>query len=290
MSSFIPWNSQPLKEWAAKYAEGQFIDLDGHSTHYRVKGEGEPLILIHGFFFDSHMWDSSIDVLAKNYRVYALDLWGFGYSTRQPLDCSYQLFSQQILSFMDQLNIDTAVLVGQSLGGGIAMRLALEHPDRVSQLVLVDAAGLPNLEPITARVFMLPGVGEYLLRLPVDVIRRRMLDDFFLFDPGAISPEQFQTLVRAQKITGSSASALSIMRGRFADRLEASIIRLGKTSVPTLVIWGENDRAISSKTGRRMHALLPGSEFVLLESAGHVPNLEQPDAFNRAVLGFLSRT
>jgi pimeloyl-ACP methyl ester carboxylesterase len=80
------------------------------------------------------------------------------------------------------------------------------------------------------------------------------------------------------------------MRGRFADRLEDSIKRLGKTAVPTLVIWGENDRAISSKTGRRMHALLPGSEFALLESAGHVPNLEQPDAFNRAVLAFLSRT
>ena len=112
---------------------------------------------------------------------------------------------------MDQLNIDHTVLVGQSLGGGIAMTFAVEHPDRVSQLGLVDAAGLPNPEPISARMFMLPGVGEFLLRLPVDAIRRRMLNDFFLFDPAVITPEQFQLLFWSHKIAGSIASALSIM-------------------------------------------------------------------------------
>lgn len=286
---YIHWDSQPLKLWTETHAKGEVTTIDGKQTHYIVKGNGPSIILIHGFLFDSSCWQYTIDTLARNYRVYAIDLWGFGYSTREPLQLSYQLFSNQILFFMDQLNIDHTVLVGQSLGGGIAMTFAVEHPDRVSQLVLVDAAGLPNPEPISARMFMLPGVGEFLLRLPVDAIRRRMLNDFFLFDPAVITPEQFQLLFWSQKIAGSIASALSIMRGRFADKLEASIKQLATTAVPILVIWGENDRAISPEIGRSMHACLPDSEFVLLESAGHVPNLEQPQAFNRALLAFLSR-
>ena len=83
MASFIPWDSQPLSEWAQKHARGKFIDLDGYQTHYIERGDGEPVILIHGFFYDSHMWDENIDALAEHYRVYALDLWGFGYSTRE---------------------------------------------------------------------------------------------------------------------------------------------------------------------------------------------------------------
>ena len=77
MSRFVPWNSQPLEERASKYAPGKFIDLDGLSTHYIEKGSGEPVILLHGFFFDTYMWDKNIDALAERFKVYAIDLWGF---------------------------------------------------------------------------------------------------------------------------------------------------------------------------------------------------------------------
>ena len=84
MAEFIPWNSQPLTVWADKYAQGDFIDLDGRRTHFIEKGEGKPIILLHGFFYDSCLWATNIDALGEHFKVYALDLWGFGYSTRAP--------------------------------------------------------------------------------------------------------------------------------------------------------------------------------------------------------------
>ena len=76
MPGFVPWNSQPLEFWAEKHAKGKFIDLDGRSTHYIEKGKGEPVILIHGFFYDSYMWSRNIDALAEHFKVYVIDLWG----------------------------------------------------------------------------------------------------------------------------------------------------------------------------------------------------------------------
>jgi pimeloyl-ACP methyl ester carboxylesterase len=286
---FIGWDSQSLDIWTGKYSLGDVATLEGKQTHYLVSGSGRNVLLIHGFFFDSSCWLQNIEFLSRNFRLYAIDLWGFGFSARQQLDYSYSLFSHQILMFMNQLGIDTAVLVGQSLGGGVAAAFATEHPDRVDQLVLVDGSGLPNPDPLMARLFMLPGVGERLLRLRVDAIRRRMLDEFFLFDPAAITPDHFQLLVRSHKISGSVASALSIMRGRFADKLEPTIRQLARRAIPKLVIWGEHDRAIPQETGLKLHAALRGSEYAVVESAGHVPNLEQPEAFNRILAAFLSQ-
>ena len=103
MSEFIPWDSQPLDVWSSKYAPGKFVDLDGRRTHYIEKGEGKPVLLLHGFFYDSYLWGANIDALAENFKVYALDLWGFGYSTREPLDYDYQLYVDQ-KQFFDKLN------------------------------------------------------------------------------------------------------------------------------------------------------------------------------------------
>lgn len=286
----VAWDSQSLSTWRERYSQGKVVNLDGRETHYLVQGEGRDIILIHGFFFDYTAWLETIDELARHYRVHALDLWGFGYSTRDIPGCDYPLFSQQLLAFMDQLQIDRATLVGHSLGGGIAATFAVEHPDRVDGLVLVAAAGLPNPEPLTARLFMLPGVGEFLLRLPVEALRRRMLDDFFLFNAASITPEHFRILVRSQKIRESVSVALKCMRGRFADKLQPVFERLCGMAMPKLVVWGDHDRAIPPDTGRRLHAALKGSEFVLIESAGHAPHLERAEVFNSALLAFLSRT
>ena len=163
MSEFIRWNSQPLDVWASKYAHGKFVDLDGRRTHYIEKGEGEPVILLHGFFYDSYLWAANIDALAQHFKVYALDLWGCGYSTREPLDYGYQLYADQVLLFMDRLGIQSASLVGQSMGAGTAILFCVQHRQRVNKLLLVDAAGLPNLLPRMGNFFNLPGVGEFFL-------------------------------------------------------------------------------------------------------------------------------
>ena len=132
------------KEAAQKYAAGKFVTVDGKKIHYIEKGEGKPVILIHGFLYSTVMWNKSIDAFASKFKTYAVDLWGWGYSERlNATDYSFPFYAQQILQFMDALNIRKASLVGQSMGGGIAVYLAAHHPERVDKLILVDPAAIP---------------------------------------------------------------------------------------------------------------------------------------------------
>lgn len=232
------------------------------------------------------MWCRNLDHLTRSHRVYALDLWGFGYSARttQP---SYALYSQQLAAFMQALHIERATLVGQSLGGGVAIQFSVRHPDKVDKLVLVDSAGLANPDPLAARLLSLPRVGETLLNFPGNALRKKMLKDFFLHRPETLSPELFRQLTAAQKIAGTTASALALMRRGFADKLEGALQRLAVLDLPTLIVWGAQDRATPLALGQRMHQALPGSSLCVIQDAGHVPNLEQPELFNARIEAFL---
>jgi pimeloyl-ACP methyl ester carboxylesterase len=96
MSEFVPWDSQPLEKWAERHAPGRFVDLGGRRTHSVVKGEGPPVVLVHGFNLDLNTWLTNVDALARQFTVYALDLWGSGFSTREPLD--YWIHDAELLT------------------------------------------------------------------------------------------------------------------------------------------------------------------------------------------------
>lgn len=287
MPDFVPWSSQPLEQWAERHAEGRFIDLGGRKTHYIEKGEGPPLILLHGFFYHTFMWAQNIDALARHFKVYAYDLWGLGYSTREPLDYGYALYAEQLQLFMDAMGISRASLMGQSMGAGTAIRFAVEHRERVDKLVLVDAAGLPNPMPAMARFFNLPGIGEFFVGLKTDAIRKVALKDIFIHDKSRVTDDYFERVTRTQKIAGSNRVGLSIQRNDFFDKLGDEIRRLGTMDVPTLIVWGRQDKAIPLRCGEEMHRLLPGSRLEILDKAGHVPNDEQSERFNALALEFL---
>jgi pimeloyl-ACP methyl ester carboxylesterase len=287
MPHFVPWNSQPIEEWAARYAEGRFIDLGGRQTHYLEKGEGEPVILLHGFFFDSFLWSRNLDALARKFKVYALDLWGYGYSTREPLDYGYPLYSEQLSQFMDALGIARASLVGQSMGGGTAIHFVVEHRERVEKLVLVASAGMPNPMPPIAKLFNLPRVGEFFMGLNTDAIRRKGLGDIFIHDRKRITDAFFEQATRPQKIRQSLEVGLAITRKDFFDKLGDEVRQLAELDVPTLIVWGREDKGTPLRCGQEMHRVLKGSRFEVLDDAGHVPNFEQADAFNRLVVDFL---
>jgi pimeloyl-ACP methyl ester carboxylesterase len=287
MGDFISWNSQPLEDWANKYAKGKFIDLGGRNTYYIEKGEGEAIILLHGFFYDSYLWDSNIEVLAEHFKVYALDLWGFGYSTREPLDYGYQLYSDQVLMFMDALNIKQASLAGQSMGGGTAIYFCLKHRQRVNKLILVDAAGVPHGLPLTGKFFNLPGVGEFFLGLNNNLIRRKNLADVFIHNKNLITDNYFENVTRFHKIKDTTECMLTILRKQFFHTLSNQLRQLSQLDVPILIIWGKEDKAIPWQKGEEMHKILKGSRFEILESAGHVPNYECAEEFNKLALDFL---
>jgi pimeloyl-ACP methyl ester carboxylesterase len=286
--SFVPWNSQPLNEWARKHAPGHFVDLDGHSTHYIETGNGSPVILIHGFFYDTYMWHNNIDALAAAFKVYAFDLWGFGYSTRKPMDYGYPLYSRQLLAFMDALGIHRASLIGQSMGGGIIVKFAVSHRDRINKAILVDPAGMPNPSPLMARVANLPIAGELMYGLKTDFIRKLTLRRNFIHDPAHITQEYFDNVTRFHKIKGTSEAMLSILRKRFFDTLLNEIHAFSAIDVPTLIVWGRDDRSIPVERAEAMQRILIGSRLQMIDHAGHCPHDEQSGLFNQLALEFLS--
>lgn len=287
MAEFVPWDSQSLDKWAETYAEGNFIDLGGHRTHYLEAGSGEPVILIHGFNLDNQTWTKNFDQLAAHFKVFAPDLWGQGFSTRQPLDYGYDLFVEQIRLFMEALDIQKASLVGHSMGAGTSIVFSLKHRETVNKLVLLGSTGIPTKLPARSKAFKLKGVAELLMSLPTDRIRRSNLGDYWIHDRGSLTEQYYQKFVHCQKIQGSTEALLTILRKDFFHTLEDEIRDLGHLDIPTLIIWGRADKTIPLSSAEEIHRLIPGSRLEVLDGAGHLANFDRPDAFNKLVIDFL---
>ena len=290
MVNFIPWDSQPLELWSEKYAEGKQIEVNGHVIHFIEKGAGPPVLMIHGFFLDSQMWSPNIDALAEHFHVFAMDLWGFGYSSREPMDYSYQLFAEQVLGFMDALAIERASIVGQSMGGGSAMLFCIQHRNRVDKLVLVDAAGMPDNLPLTAKFLNIAGIGKFLMGLKTNAIRKKNLGDFWIHRRKNLTDEYFEQATRFHKVEGTGQAMLSILRKKFFYTLCDEIPKLAAMDVPILLVWGAEDKSVPLERGRELHNLLPTSRLEVFERAGHVPNYEEADRFNSLAVEVLKQT
>ena len=288
MSDFVPWDSQPIDAWAVRHAQGRFVDLNGRRTHYVVRGEGTPVVLIHGFNLDLNTWHANFDHFAERFTVYAIDLWGSGFSTREPLDYGYPLFVEQIRTFMDHLEIERAHLVGHSMGGGTAIVFGVQHRPRVNSLVLVDPVGVPRRIPLRGRLFMLPLLPELLMGLNTDVIRRKNLLDYWIHDSELLTDEVFDTLSRHQKIEGSTRATLDILRRNFFNTQDREIHSLAELDSPILIVWGRHDRSVPLESGETMHRILAGSRLEVLDDAAHLPNLDRAERFNGIVVDFLA--
>jgi pimeloyl-ACP methyl ester carboxylesterase len=288
MGEFIPWNSQPLDVWAELYAEGKFIDLAGRRTHFVESGKGKPIVLIHGFNLDSHTWIKNIDHLAARFKVYAPDLWGQGYSSRQPLDYGYGLFEEQVRLFMEAFDIQKPSLVGHSMGGGTSIVFALKNPDKVDRLVLLDSTGIPTPLPFRSKVFRLKGVAEFLMSLPTDRIRRMNLEDIWIHNRELLTEDYYEKLVLYQKVEGSTEALLTILRKDFFNTLEDEIQELGQLDIPTLIVWGREDASLPVRCAEEMHRLMPESRLEILDKAGHLANFDRADEFNELVTSFLN--
>jgi 2-hydroxymuconate-semialdehyde hydrolase len=288
MTEFIPWDSQPLDMWAEKHAPGSFVELDGHRTHYVTKGDGPPVLLVHGFNYDINTWSANIDAIAEHFTVFAVDLWGAGYSTRQPLDYCYPLFTDQICRFMDHLKIERALLVGHSMGGGTSIFTAVNHHHRIDRLVLVDSVGIPRHLPLRGRLFMLPLIPELMLGLNTNAVRRKNLLDYWIHNQDLLTDEVFEEMTRYQKIEGTTRAALYILRKNFFNTLDIEIRTLAGLGIPTLIVWGRHDHSVPLESGTEMHDILKGSRLEVFNNAGHLANFDQAEDFNRIVIRFLT--
>lgn len=286
-AEFIPWDSQDIAKWTDLYAIGETISLEGRTTHYIKKGEGPALILIHGFFSASLGWRLNIDELSKHFTVYAPDLWGLGYSTREPLDYSWELYSKQIKLFMDAMGLKKSHIGGLSMGGGIAIQFTNDFPDMVDKIFFVGPAVFPQEKKIKDGVFSWPIVGPMLLNFKTDKIRKTVMVEKFYSDSKFLTDEGYEATTWHHKIKGTTNVLCSILRAGFIGNQVEGVNELSKKDKSILIIWGGKDNTCSVEGARTMGSILEGAQLEVFENSGHIPNFEEPEKFNAKVADFL---
>jgi 2-hydroxy-6-oxonona-2,4-dienedioate hydrolase len=255
---------------------GSFITVFGAKVHYVDAGSGSVVVLLHGLADDVGVWESVMPALAAKHRVIALDQIGFGRSDKPLLDYRAATFVDFLDGFLNELKVNRASLVGNSLGGWIAADFALAHPERIDRLVLCDAAGYAAL-------------GKNMNARTLSALRLASRDDIRYLGPLTFHDKRFYEdvdLAFKQRVTAGDGYTVnqvldSILRGE--DVLDG---RVGAIHKPTLILWGRDDKLIPLSFAERLHKEIAGSRLVVIDNCGHMPQVECPDKFNHALLKF----
>ena len=267
------------------------VPVQGHRIAYLDEGEGPPLILIHGYGGSMWQWEYQ-QTLAAHFRVITLDVIGSGLSDKPDLDYRPETLIESIRAFMDALSLPSATLVGNSMGAGVAIGMALIHPQRVHRLVLID--GLPDhVRDRLASPLMRRAVDSH---LPAWLVRvgnwffsragtERVLKEI-VYNHALLTPAVLDRSNRNRQRPNLIAPLLSI-RDSLPQWEQHFATRFHKIRQPTLILWGEQDRLFPPQVGHDLHAAIPHSHLIVIAEAGHIPQWEKPQAVNRHLLEFL---
>ncbi len=267
------------------------VQIKGHTLFYVVKGEGEPLVLIHGYGAGIWVWEKQIDFLSRFYRVYALDLIGHGFSERPGMDYTPEAYIQCLKGFMDEAGIQQATLIGNSMGGGVAWAMALVFPERVKKLVLINSAPPDVLGQVKNESFRTLVAIKDIPILPYLVVASRSRRSIkwvlqeCVADIKTITPEVLNRQYQLSRIEGTSWVLYSTFKN--AGKALAFKDRLGHMRHPTLLLWGERDLVFPPSVGEDLHREIGDSKLILIGDSGHIPMWETPEAVNPAILSFL---
>jgi pimeloyl-ACP methyl ester carboxylesterase len=245
---------------------------DGAEFRWIESGAGEAVVLLHGLLGDLYHWEASVDRLAPWCRPIALALPLFDPRLVAP---TIGELGRHVVRFLDALDISRAVIGGNSLGGHVALHVALTYPERVAGLIVTGSSGLFE-RSVGGRAPHHPSP-EY--------VRARMEEVFY--DPALVTPARVSAVRGLVTERFSARRVLHFAQAAKRDNVEA---RLGEIHAPALIVWGHEDRITPLDVGQRFHALIPRSQLWTLTRCGHAPMLEQPHAFNAIVREWLDDT
>jgi pimeloyl-ACP methyl ester carboxylesterase len=272
--------------------QDKFVTVKDIRTRYWEMGDqGPAVLLVHGLGGFIENWSKNIVPLSEHHRVFALDLLGFGQTDKIPLVNDIFLLAQFINEFFYSLNIGKASLVGNSLGGGLALQFALDHPEKVEKLVLVDNAGMGKEVLLDFRVCTIPVLNKLLLRGSRESTLRLLKK--LVYDESKITPEFLDIAYKYGSAPGASASLLSTLcAGINFGGQKGSLIRLlqgrlNTLKAPALIIWGKQDEIIPVSHADIAAKMIPGARLEIIDNCGHIPMFECPEKFNSLVLDFL---
>ncbi len=273
--------------------EERKTEADGLLTRYLTAGEGPPLLLLHALGESALDWRWVLPDLARTHRVYAPDLPGFGDSAKPAADYSPAFFEGFVAAFLNALEVERATVVGNSLGGLIALRLALSEPARVGTLALIDSAGLGREVSSALKWPALPGYGEAAITLsktPLGATQRAWLRVPLLFArPERVPAEWFEEQHRLAQLPGFSEAVVAALRAQVdpGGQREVLLDRLPSLESPTLIVWGESDRVFPVSQARDAVGRLREGSLELIPDCGHLPHVERADRFVAALDRFL---
>lgn len=265
---------------------------DINTRFWKAGNKGPSVVLIHGLGGCVENWQQNIDAFAEEYRVYALDLPGFGRSDKPAVPYSIPYLAQFVQDFLTTQGVRRATMVGNSMGGAIALELAFSSADMVDKLVLVDAAGFGTEVNIAFRLITVPFIGECLSR-PSRKGSENMLRTLF-FDPSMITEEMIDFGLELALLPGRGKAFLSTARSFLGFRgvkqaiVKSVIDNAHRLSCPTLIVWGKQDRIFPVEHAHVGAKVIPNATLQLFDACGHCPHLEYPEAFNSTVLQFLA--
>ncbi|HJO06113.1 MAG TPA: alpha/beta fold hydrolase [Chloroflexota bacterium] len=272
--------------------EDRWVEAGGLRTHYWDVGEGPPLVLLHGIGAHAGFWRAAIPGLAEHYRLLVPDMCGFGRSQR-PSVVSRTAFGDWLARFIEALDIGPCAAVGNSMGGGVVLAAALDHPKCVSRIVLSDSTSLGRKVMFTMRLLTLPLVGELLLRNNVAAVRRMLA--MLAAGTDWIWDGLLEETVEMGEEPGAQAFFLEALRwgvSFFGGFKNAVVVldELGDLAIPVQVIWGRADPLFPLSDAEAALPLFRDARLDVIDGCGHMPHMERPADFNRLVMGFLSES
>jgi pimeloyl-ACP methyl ester carboxylesterase len=257
------------------------IDLGDVTIHYEVHGPGEgtPIVLLHGLGSSSADWGFQVPILVARHRVLVPDLRGHGHSSRPRGRLTVAAMARDVAVLLTALGATPAHVVGLSLGGCVALVLALDYPAHVRSLTLVNAFARPTAAGPRGALRMFTRLG-LLACAPMTVVAAHVASGLF---PRADQRELYLAAV-ASLAGGRRRTYVAALRALAGFDVRR---RLGELRCPTLVIAGARDRTVPLAAKRRLHRLIPGAELLVVDDSGHATPYDQAERFNAALLAFI---
>jgi pimeloyl-ACP methyl ester carboxylesterase len=277
-SLFLTACAEPMEQiWLEqKYSNStsRFMSIDGNRVHYRDEGVGEPLVLIHGTASSLHTWDKWVQGLKSNYRVIRMDLPGFGLTGPDRAD-RYEIEDdvRLLTAFLARLGIEKVHQAGSSLGGRIAWHLALEYPENVESLTLLNALGYPQERwPLPIEMAQWPIMDEVMASFSPRFMYASGLKDVY-FDESLVNDRLVDRYFELSRYPGN----LAAFPKRVQARLDKDAPLISGIRVPTLILWGEEDKYFPVENAHEFGADIANSRVHVYPDVGHLPMEEVPE-------------
>ncbi|MEP7286182.1 MAG: alpha/beta hydrolase [Chloroflexota bacterium] len=267
-------------------AQTDYAEINGAKLYFEVAGEGHLLVMVHAGIADSRMWDDQFPEFAKQYRTIRYDQRGYGNS--EPVDSEYS-FREDLAALLKFLNVEQTYLIGCSMGGGTCMDFTLEHPEMVGALIMVGSgpSGLNLDVPEPALVPEIMKASD-----AKDWEKLLELETQLFFDGEGRTPDQVDQQVRQRAVAMNRQAIAHEAKGLGKPKPSikpSAAERLGDLHLPVLAIYGDRDEAYAHMVADYMEQHIAGAQKVMIPNTAHLPNMEQPAAFNGIVLDFLKK-